>query len=211
MAENDAAVCVEVIGTGRRLDCCTHCRSESLVRNGSASGLQRHKCRGCGPTFSAVTGTPLARLRQKPKWLAQGEALRDGTTIRRVATLLKVARSTAFRWRHRFLALPKTVQAQALMGITEADETFFLRSRKGQRQLDQNHVGAAVEPPSGACPSNGFRFWWPAIARVRPPLSSWPLTGWRISSPRSNLCFPRTRSYAQIAVAYWPPPSKRFE
>jgi transposase-like protein len=135
VAENDAVVCVEVIGTGRRLASCTHCRSESLVRNGSANGLQRHKCRRCGPTFSAVTGTPLARLRQKPKWLAQGEALRDGTTIRRVATLLKVARSTAFRWRHRFLALPKTVQAQALMGIAEADETFFLRSRKGQRHF----------------------------------------------------------------------------
>lgn len=137
VAENDAAACVEVIETGRRLDLCPHCRSESVVRNGSANGLQRHKCRGCRRTFNALTGTPLARLRQKPKWLAQAEALRDGTAIRQVATRLKVARSTAFRWRHRFLALPKTVQAQALMGIAEADETFFLHSRKGQRQLDR--------------------------------------------------------------------------
>lgn len=137
VAENDAAVCVEVIETGRRLDRCPHCRSESVVRNGSANGLQRHKCRGCRRTFNALTGAPLARLRQKPKWLAQAEALRDGTAIRQVATRPKVARSTAFRWRHRFLALPKTVQAQALMGIAEADETFFLHSRKGQRQLDR--------------------------------------------------------------------------
>ena len=136
-AENDAAACVEVIETEGKPSGCPHCRSELLVRNGSAYGLQRYKCRSCHRTFNALTGTPLARLRQKPKWLAQAEALRDGTTITQAATRLKVARSTAFRWRHRFLALPKTVQAQALKGIAEADETFFLHSRKGQRQLDR--------------------------------------------------------------------------
>ena len=99
--------------------------------------MQRYKCRRCHRTFNALTGTPLARLRQKPKWLAQAEVLRDGTTITQAAKRLNVARSTAFRWRHRFLVLPKTVQAQALMGIAEADETFFLHSRKGQRHLDR--------------------------------------------------------------------------
>jgi hypothetical protein len=48
-----------------------------------------------------------------------------------------VARSTAFRWRHRFLAVPKTLQAQTLVGIAEADETFFLHSHKGHRGLDR--------------------------------------------------------------------------
>jgi hypothetical protein len=99
--------------------------------------LQRYKCRGCGRTFNALTGTPLARLRQKSKWLAQAEALRDGLSITQAGKRLRVARSTAFRWRHRFLAVPKTVQAQALVGIAEADETFFLHSRKGQRGLER--------------------------------------------------------------------------
>ena len=45
---------------------------------------------------------------------------------------LQVAPSTAFRWRRRFLALPQSVKSRALIGIAEADETFLLRSNKGQ-------------------------------------------------------------------------------
>lgn len=47
---------------------------------------------------------------------------------------MEVARSTAFRWRHRFLALPHHVKAGRLDGIVEADETCILQSCKGQRQ-----------------------------------------------------------------------------
>jgi hypothetical protein len=46
---------------------------------------------------------------------------------------LGVAPSTAFRWRHRFLQLTQPVKALVLTGVVEADETFFLRSSKGQR------------------------------------------------------------------------------
>ena len=113
---------------------CPHCVGERVVKNGTARGLQRYKCRDCGKTFCALTGTPLARLDMRGKWLNQGAALRDGLTLHEVAENLNIAVSTAFRWRHRFLALPKTVQAQALIGIAEADETYFLRSNKGQRK-----------------------------------------------------------------------------
>ena len=106
-----------------------------MVRNGHAHGLQRYKCRACKRSFNALTGTPLARLRQKGKWLAQAEAVREGLTIKQAAAKLQVAPSTAFRWRHRFLALPKTVQARALGGIAEADQTYFLHSLKGQRRI----------------------------------------------------------------------------
>lgn len=134
-AEDAAAASVEVIEVQSKPICCPHCGNHRMVRNGSANGLQRYKCRSCRRTFNALTRTPLARLRQKAKWLAQAEVLRDGRTITQAAQHLRVARSTAFRWRHRFLELPKTVQAQALMGIAEADETFFLHSCKGQRHL----------------------------------------------------------------------------
>jgi len=115
---------------------CPHCGSTRMVRNGHAhDGLQRYRCCACKRSFNALTGTPLAGLRQKGKWLVQAEAVRDGLTIKQAAAKLQVAPSTAFRWRHRFLALPKTVQAQCLVGIAEADETFFLHSSKGQRRL----------------------------------------------------------------------------
>lgn len=131
------AASVGIIEDRGRPGNCPHCGNQKVVRNGNADGLQRYKCRECSRTFNALTGTPLARLRQKGKWLEQAEVLRDGVTITQAAAHLKVARSTAFRWRHRFMALPKTVQAQALRGIAEADETFFLRSNKGQRNLDR--------------------------------------------------------------------------
>lgn len=60
--------------------------------------------------------------------------LRDGVSITKAAQALGIARSTAFRWRHRFLALPKTIQAKSLAGIAETDETYFLQSFKGSRK-----------------------------------------------------------------------------
>lgn len=133
----EAAASVGIIEAQGKEAGCPHCGNGHVVRNGSASGLQRYKCRDCSRTFNALTGTPLARLRQKSKWIVQAEVLREGMTITRAAKRLKVARSTAFRWRHRFMAVPKTIQAQSLAGIAEADETFFLHSRKGQRGLDR--------------------------------------------------------------------------
>ena len=116
-----------------RLPVCPHCGGTRIVRNGSASGLQRYKCRACQRTFNALSKTPLARLRMKAKWLQQEDVLARGLIIRLASAELGVAPSTAFRWRHRFLQLAQPVKAPALTGVVEADETFFLRSSKGQR------------------------------------------------------------------------------
>ena len=113
---------------------CPHCKAERIVKNGNARGLQRYLCRDCGRTFCALTGTPLAGLHMRGKWLAQAEALNVGMTLTEVSEKLGIAVSTAFRWRHRFLALPKDIKAKKLVGIAEADEAFFLRSQKGQRR-----------------------------------------------------------------------------
>ena len=112
---------------------CPHCACTRIVRNGSASGLQRYKCGACQRTFNAMSKTPLARLRMKGKWLQQEDVLARGLIIRLASAELGVAPSTAFRWRHRFLQLAQLVKAPALTGVVEADETFFLRSSKGQR------------------------------------------------------------------------------
>ena len=114
-----------------------------MVRNGSASGLQRYKCRDCSRTFNALTGTPLANLRHKSKWIVQAEVLPDGMTITQAAKRLKVARRTAFRSAPPFHGGTQdhsgsvACQAQSLAGIAEADETFFLHSRKGKRGLER--------------------------------------------------------------------------
>ena len=111
---------------------CPHCQASRVVRNGQADGLQRYKCTGCAKTFNALTGTPLARLHMKAKWIAQAQVLANGLSVHAAARDLDVARSTAFRWRHRFLQVAQSTKAKVLTGIAEADETFILRSSKGR-------------------------------------------------------------------------------
>lgn len=112
---------------------CPKCGGQRLVRNGQAGGLQRYKCRECSAGFNALTGTPLARLRHRDKWLQQARVLDEGLSVRKAAARMGVHRTTAFRWRHRFLAAACEAKAQRLEGVAEADETYFLRSYKGQR------------------------------------------------------------------------------
>jgi transposase-like protein len=135
LASLDARPVSTVIVEGRFANgaICPHCESAHVFRNGHANGLQRYRCRECRKTFSALTGTPLNRLHKRGKWLGQAEALHTGQTLRDVASTLHIHVSTAHRWRHRFLALPKTIQPPALTGIAEADETVFLLSFKGKR------------------------------------------------------------------------------
>jgi len=96
---------------------CSHGCGLHVVRNGVARGLQHYKCRDCRRTFNALTGTPLARLRYRERWLNQAQVLIDGLSITLASQHLEVARSTAFRWRHRFLALPHHFKAGQLGGI----------------------------------------------------------------------------------------------
>lgn len=117
--------------------CCPHCQGAELYRHGQVSGLQRYRCRTCHRTFNALTGTALARLRKKGKWFGFSEALAASRSLRRAAADLQIHRNTALRWRHRFLRGLKAERPATLQGITEADETYFLESRKGCRKLQR--------------------------------------------------------------------------
>lgn len=115
---------------------CHHCGSTDLYKWGMNAGLQRYKCKSCNKTFNALTNTALARLRHKDKWRKFAQDLIDGISVHDAANHCAVAVSTSFRWRHRFLKLPSLLKAEHLEGIVEADETFFLESHKGERDLD---------------------------------------------------------------------------
>jgi len=119
---------------GRR---CPHCRCERWHRHGHANDLQRYRCRACRRTFNDLTGTPLARLRLRGKWLGYLDALRASRPVRAAAAEVEVHRNTAFRWRHRFLHRVKDNRPARLNGIVEADEMFILESQKGSRKLDR--------------------------------------------------------------------------
>ena len=130
---------------------CPHC-AEGAVSRGMARGLRRYQCKGCGRTFNALSGTPLSGLHHKERWLSFGASLAKGETVKASAARCDVAVSTAFRWRHRFLAAARCDVAvsirwrhrflaaarsdsEVLKGIVEADETYVLESRKGARGL----------------------------------------------------------------------------
>ncbi|MBA5608854.1 IS1595 family transposase, partial [Duganella sp. FT3S] len=116
---------------------CPQCRSLHFHRHGRADGLQRFRCIDCGRTFNSLSGTPLARLRLKSKWLEYSRCLLHATTVRRAAIGVAIHKNTSFRWRHRFLTLPKTDRPEKLTGILEADEMYCLESEKGARHLDR--------------------------------------------------------------------------
>jgi transposase-like protein len=99
------------------------CQGRALHRHGRANALQRFRCRACGRTFNSLSGTPLARLRLKKKWLAFADTMLDpAATVRRAARCVGVHRSTSIRWRHRFLRWAGLDRQLPLEGIVEADE-----------------------------------------------------------------------------------------
>ena len=112
---------------------CPHCDSVDVVRWGQASALPRYRCKACRRSFNALTKTPLSHLRMKDKWAALAAALSDGTTTAKAAERCGVAYTTAFRWRHRFLASLAGDRPTALSGIVEGDQTLIQESLKGKR------------------------------------------------------------------------------
>ena len=113
---------------------CPHCQSTKVVKFGSAHGSQRFRCGDCRKTFTALTGTPFHRLRNKEKLLENAACMVDGLSIRKTAERMKISVEKAFRWRHKFLDFLREQKPAALSGVVEADETFFPVSYKGQKK-----------------------------------------------------------------------------
>ena len=158
---------------------CPHCASTGAVSRGKARGLRRYRCKACGKTFGALTGTALSGLHYKERWLSFGEALAEGETIVESAERCGIAPSTAFRWRHRFLKAVRQAPDR-LRGIVEADETFVLESRKGSGSWTASRAGAAAKPANAASRASRCRSWSPPTAPARP--SAAPC---RSSTPRA--------------------------
>ncbi len=126
---------IDQIRAGER--CCPRCASPNWHRHGHANDLQRFRCRDCGRTYNDLSGTPLARLRLRGKWLDYLDTVLESKPVRKAASRIGVHRNTAFRWRHRFLEWGKLDRTPQFNGLVEADELFLLESQKGARKLDR--------------------------------------------------------------------------
>jgi transposase-like protein len=110
---------------------CGHCQSNNFVKNGRERDLQRYKCKDCGRSFNQLTGTPLARLKKKGRWLNYANCLNQGMSVREAAKEVGVNKNTSFKWRHRFLKNANNLFAKELNGVVETVETSFKYSEKG--------------------------------------------------------------------------------
>ena len=132
--ENASLMAIEAQLEETRL--CPHCNTPGATSKGMARGLRRYRCKACGKTFNAATGTALQGLHKKGRWLAFGDCLADGLTVRKAAERCNFAPSTSFRWRHRFLSAHDH-NTLKIKNIIKVDETYVLESRKGERNLDR--------------------------------------------------------------------------
>ena len=136
--DHTSAIPSQIRERERRLDAertCIHCGATGVRKHGQTSNLMRFRCvaEGCGKTYTALTGTRLARMRHRTKWTLFQDCLRQRTTLHEAAQRCGICYVTAFRWRHRFLADVRDLEP--LQGVVEMDETFFCESAKGDRRL----------------------------------------------------------------------------
>lgn len=116
---------------------CPHCQSNRIVANGKLNSVQRYWCRACNKHFRETTGTPLAWLKKKDKWLQYLRCMLSGYSLRKSAKETGISLQTSFDWRHKVLQAFKTMSPEGFTGICESDDIFFLESEKGNRKLNR--------------------------------------------------------------------------
>jgi transposase-like protein len=119
---------------------CVLCHSDKIKKNGKINQRQRYKCHACGKTFMCTRGSAFFYQHKSELWQDYLETMNAGDTLRSSAKKLGISLTSAFKWRHRYMASTTdeyylSEQNHKLEGIVEADETFFRYSEKGTKQL----------------------------------------------------------------------------
>lgn len=116
---------------------CANCKSKRIIKHSIYKGIQRHKCKDCGRTFSARTGTVLAHLKKEAKFCEYVELVEKFglLTLKKVSNTLEISNQTSLDWRHKYLmALDK--KKDKFIGDVQADDIWFLYSQKGRKGLE---------------------------------------------------------------------------
>jgi transposase-like protein len=112
---------------------------DGITKHGTGpNGKQRHRCGGCGRTFSATTNTLLSSTKKDiSTWQLYITCMARGLPLAKAAEVCDISIPTAFAWRHKILdALRRTddvAEPPQPGGTVEADETFLPLSFKGRR------------------------------------------------------------------------------
>ncbi|OXM84021.1 IS1595 family transposase [Paenibacillus rigui] len=114
---------------------CIHCGSVGIKRNGKYRSRQRYLCKDCGRTFNDMTASPISGTHHPHKWLKYFNMMVEGVPLPKIAEELEIHISTAFYWRHKILNALRSLGFAKLRGIIESDETYFLESDKGKKDV----------------------------------------------------------------------------
>lgn len=114
---------------------CPHCSSLKFYRFGKDKGSLRFMCKECKRTFTEYSGTWLAGLHKKELVNDYLDLMHEQKSLDKIKAVLHINKKTAFDWRHKILSSFEDVEKQDFNGIIESDETFFLKSDKGSKQL----------------------------------------------------------------------------
>lgn len=115
---------------------CPHCENSHVVGYGKSNkGVQRYLCRSCSKIFSSTTGKVWYHIHKKDKIASYIHCLLSGYSIRKSAEEVGISKDTSFAWRHKFLTSFADISSNSFSGIVESDETYFLHSEKGNKNL----------------------------------------------------------------------------
>lgn len=119
----------------KNINHCLLCGSEKIRLFGFYRGHQKYKCRRCNKTFTAYRHEASYGTHYPEKWTTFTDCMVDGWSIAKIAGKLDISIPTAFLWRHKLLRNYEKLANESLLGIVEADETFFLFSEKGNQSI----------------------------------------------------------------------------
>ena len=99
---------------------CPHCRCDRVTHWGAAHGIPRYRCGACRRTFNILTNTPLARLRNKERWLTFVGTMFERKSLRKRAAACGVSVTTSCRWHKRFLECSAAQRAEIVRQVIGA-------------------------------------------------------------------------------------------
>lgn len=115
---------------------CPNCQSKHVVGYGKYQNAKRYKCQDCKRTFNSLTGSMAHWIHKKDLLKQYIYFMLQGYSLRKISAELNICLKTSFDWRHKILNSLSQEGDIKLSGVVEADETFFLYSEKGNKNLD---------------------------------------------------------------------------
>ena len=134
-SQHDIAIQSRRVNLDNKHGRCPYCASFKYTKFGTDKGSKRYRCKECKRTFTEFTGTWLSKLHKKDLTGEYIKLMSQEKSLDKIKVELGINKKTAFDWRHKILSGIENSEKGSFQGITESDDTFFLFSEKGTKQI----------------------------------------------------------------------------